>query len=556
VRRKYVGIIAAGMLAATSMAVAASPAHAVHLPFPPGANFEIVLGYQLSADLVPNSVICTNTTTNTWTVDWSFTTHSWAPELTTQLLTVSNGGLVPGTKTLPANYPPSSYRDSIFTGTANYVGTADITQTVTYKTLVKSLVSPAGVNGGDNSAEVKLHSPCSPTHPQIPGASRFVALTPERMFDTRPNNKLGADSTVTVPMLGQHNIPGAGVKAVVLNVTAVDATSAGFATVFPTGSTRPTASNLNLDRSGQTTPNLVTVPVGNDGSVSIYSSGGTHILVDVMGYYQSTSVQVRAGRFVALQPDRVVDTRNSPNTLAAGGILTVPVAGHNGVPAAGADAVVLNVTATGAKAAGFVTVYPTGLGVPTTSNLNIDHAGETRANQVVVKLGAGGAVNLFSDGGTDMIVDVSGYFTNETAGLSGSGLFIPVVPGRALDTRGGPKPAAGDSFPVQIAGLANLPAAQVSAVALNVTAVASTNADFVTVWPEGTTTPKDPSTINPPGMPGVSSLNIDVVGQTVPNHVTTLVGSQGEVSIFTHGGAHLLIDILGWYTNGLVSAVF
>ena len=557
VRRKSLGVLAAGMLAALGTAVAAGPAQAKPLPFPPGANFQPIAGYLLHASIVPNNIVCTDTVANKWSVEWLFTIHTSAPDITATVTAASAGGLgVLGTKSQPPNYPPSGFRDLVWSGSADYTGTVDLKQTITYSTFVKTAQVPAGVSGEDTTAEVTIHSPCSKTLPLIPGASRFVSLTPDRMLDTRNGNKVDPDGTITVPMLGRNGIPGSNVKAVVLNVTATQATAAGFVTVYPTGAARPSASNLNLDRAGQTTPNLVTVPVGGDGSVSIYTSGGSHILVDVMGYYESTNQSVRAGRFLPLAPSRVIDTRGAP--VGAGGILSVPLAGHNGVPASGADAVVLNVTATGALRGGFVTVFPAGQGVPVSSNLNIDHAGETRANQVIVKLGAGGAVNLFTDGGTDLIVDVSGYFTSETSGLSRTGLFVPVTPGRAFDTRdpsvSASKPAPGASFLVQMTGYAGLPSGDVSAVALNVTAVDATNPDFVTVWPEGTLVTQDKNSSTPSGLPVVSSLNLDAVGQTVPNHVTSLVGSTGQVSIFTHGGAHLLIDILGWYTNGLVMA--
>ncbi|TMD71527.1 MAG: hypothetical protein E6I81_10325, partial [Chloroflexi bacterium] len=67
-------------------------------------------------------------------------------------------------------------------------------------------------------------------------------------------------------MTGAGGIPGAGVSAVVMNVTATNTSSAGFFTVYPTGVTRPLASNLNW-AAGVTVPNRVIVPVGSTGKV-------------------------------------------------------------------------------------------------------------------------------------------------------------------------------------------------------------------------------------------------------------------------------------------------
>ena len=58
---------------------------------------------------------------------------------------------------------------------------------------------------------------------------------------------------------------------------------------------------------------------------------------------------------------------------------------------------------------------------------------------------------------------------------------------------------------------------------------------FLTVWPYGAT------------RPNASNLNW-VRGQTVPNLVSTMVGSGGRVSIFNATGAtHVLMDAVGWY---------
>jgi hypothetical protein len=542
IKRIRTGLLAASMLASVAAVASGGSASAAPQLFPPGTNFESRAGYQVAATLVPNNVTCTNKVANTWTVEWVFTVHSYAPETVTHVTSASAGGidLTTNTKSQPPNYPPTSYRDSVWTGRGSYTG-ANVTQTISYTNFIKTVLVPNGVFGEDTSIKLGVLSPCvEGALPNLLGASRYVPLSPDRMFDTRNSAKVGPGQTISVPILGLFGVPLTGVKAVVLNVTATQATAPGFVTVWPSGIDRPEASNLNLDRAGQTTPNMVTVPVGGDGTVSVYSSGGTHILVDVMGYYEGVTASVSAGRFIALPPGRVVDTRNTNDAPGPHGTLTAVIAGQRGVPAIGAAAVVLNVTALSAQNAGFATVYPAGQGRPEASNLNLDHAGETRANQVIVKLGAGGAVSFYSDGGSGFLADVAGYFTDASAGLSRSGLFVPVPPKRAYDTRVGVKPGPGDSFPVQVGGSNNgLPSGGVSAVALNVTAVVATSADFVTVWPEGSAVPE------------ASNLNIDVVGQTVPNHVTTLVGSQGEVSVFTHGGAHMLVDVLGWYMNGL-----
>jgi hypothetical protein len=84
---------------------------------------------------------------------------------------------------------------------------------------------------------------------------------------------------------GVGGVPAGGVTAVVLNVTVTAPTAEGWLTAWPAGVTKPTASNLNFVP-GQTVPNLVVVKVGAGGKVSFFkSSGTTHMIADVVGWY-------------------------------------------------------------------------------------------------------------------------------------------------------------------------------------------------------------------------------------------------------------------------------
>jgi hypothetical protein len=116
-------------------------------------------------------------------------------------------------------------------------------------------------------------------------------LVPARVLDTRngvgaPLAPLGANSSLDLQVTGRGGVP-AGATAVVLNVTVTDATDSSFLTAWPTGVTRPVASNLNFV-AGQTVPNLVIVQVGSGGKVSLYNfAGSTDVIADVVGYYTS-----------------------------------------------------------------------------------------------------------------------------------------------------------------------------------------------------------------------------------------------------------------------------
>jgi alpha-tubulin suppressor-like RCC1 family protein len=130
--------------------------------------------------------------------------------------------------------------------------------------------------------------------------SGFAPVLPARLLDTRrgggtidglgaPGVPVGADGVLDLKVLGRGGVPAVGVGSVVLNVTAVDPSSAGFVTVWPAGSPKPTASNLNFP-AGDTRPNLVVVRVGAGGMVSLFNSAGsTHLIGDVEGWFPEPS---------------------------------------------------------------------------------------------------------------------------------------------------------------------------------------------------------------------------------------------------------------------------
>ena len=105
-------------------------------------------------------------------------------------------------------------------------------------------------------------------------------------------------------------MPATGVSAVVLNVTVTQPSAQGHITVYPDGTTLPTASNLNFSP-GETVPNLVIAPVGSDGKVDLNngSSGTVELIADVSGYFSGGGTAAD-GAFTPVAPTRLLDTRN------------------------------------------------------------------------------------------------------------------------------------------------------------------------------------------------------------------------------------------------------
>ncbi|MEC4576527.1 PKD domain-containing protein [Streptomyces virginiae] len=357
-------------------------------------------------------------------------------------------------------------------------------------------------------------------------AAGYVATEPFRFYDSRgatPMMPGGVPLWMDLPIglnKPEHPLSGS-MSAVVLNVTVTGATQDTHLTVWPDGQARPATSNVNV-LAGATTSNTVTVPVGNsNGALMQLNSGGASIIVDFVGYYQPNIGQ----RFSPLAPDRLLDTRATGGALPAGKPRTVKVAGVNGIPA-DATAVALNLTGTGSTENAHVIAYPDPARRPSTSNLNVE-PGKDRSNQAIVPVGPNGTITLFTNSGsTHLVLDAVGYY-----GKGGTSLFKPVVPKRLGDTRTTGKLAPGATTTVS-----GLPANAVAAV-LNITATDTTGPGFLTAYASGGT------------LPAASSLNT-LPGITVPNHVTTPVGS-GKVNIFNSWGGsnHVITDLLGYFTN-------
>ncbi|MCU1395721.1 MAG: hypothetical protein JWM34_4149 [Ilumatobacteraceae bacterium] len=251
----------------------------------------------------------------------------------------------------------------------------------------------------------------------MPAGSTYVPLVPERLLDTRASGQIGytgskpaAGSTVVLQVtgVGSSQLP-ANTESAVLNITGTGADADGYVTVWPCGSPRPNASNLNI-AAGVTTPNLVVAEIGDGGQVCIYTQSSMDLIADVNGSMPLTSF------YTPLLPERLLETRPDGQTGYSGGKpgagstieLTVTGVGSSQVPA-GSTAVVLNITGVEPDAAGFVTVWPCGADRPTASNLNLT-PGVISPNLVMSKIGDGGKVCIYTQGPAHLVADINGYW--------------------------------------------------------------------------------------------------------------------------------------------------
>lgn len=153
------------------------------------------------------------------------------------------------------------------------------------------------------------------------GAGLQLVANPERVLDTRlglggPAHPLAGNVPQRLRVAGRAGVP-TGATAVVLNATATESGAAGYVTVYPCGDV-PTVSNLNHS-AGQTVANLVVAALDANGDVCLLSNAGTHLVVDVAGWFTGTSAHR-----VLPTPQRLYDSRSSLGVPPAPAPVPIP----------------------------------------------------------------------------------------------------------------------------------------------------------------------------------------------------------------------------------------
>lgn len=383
--------------------------------------------------------------------------------------------------------------------------------------------------------------------------STMVPLPPQRVFDTRPEEPapgpkgvVRGGTSIDVAVTGVAGVPRSNVTAVAINITAIGIEAPGFVSARPSDVPEIATSSLNLVNPGEVRSNMVIVPVSASGTINLVTIGDAHLLGDIAGYFAGAVSRSDAGRIVTQVPRRLLDTRvadagGSPAVVPTAGTISVPVLGHAGVPADGVAAVVLNITATESAGPSFVTVWPSGRTRPIASSINVNRAGETVANQVIVPVGAGGSIDLFTLASGHVVIDVAGYVTSDDAPVTSTGLFVPLHPSRVFDTRpgeaaGGPKGLvpADSAIRMPVGGVTGIPETA-GGVVLNVTLI-GTAPGFVTLWPTGS------------DRPATSTVNVSVADDVRPNGAIVRLGDAGQLDAYVLTPAHVLGDVFGYLT--------
>jgi hypothetical protein len=217
--------------------------------------------------------------------------------------------------------------------------------------------------------------------------------------------------------------------------------------------------------------------------------------------------------------------------------------------------VVLNVTATNTTAPGFLTLWAANMPQPLASNLNWPSAGTTIPNRVIVPIDPNtGMVTIYSNVGTDVVVDLNGYYAPglcaQLCTVAGS-LYYPLVTSqRIADTRtdlGGNQPLGPGSsrvfgVPADTFGAGPHAPSNFTAADINTTVTDATAPSFLTVWPGGSPMP-------------LASDNNWVAGSIISNGDLVGTGSLSELNVYNlSGNVDVVIDLFGYFAPISVTA--
>ena len=376
----------------------------------------------------------------------------------------------------------------------------------------------------------------------------YTAYGPTRLLDTRKGqngtaSQLANNGTIDLKVAGVGTIP-AGVTAVALNLTALDATGAGYIAIGLNGS-RGASSSLNYTSGGVYT-NSVIAPVSTDGTVHLVNSATRtstklDLLADITGYF----APVNTSGYSPITPTRVMDTRSglggSRGKLAAGKADVLKVAGSGSLPASGITAVSVNLTVTDTTGSGFVAAYPDGGAVPGTSNENWSGS-TTKAIAAIVPVGSDGKIDLRNGGvagsAADVIVDVTGYFS-----AASPNVYVPAVPQRLFDTRQSDPVAGGASLQVAMPNYYSATNSYLPTIAyvLNTTVTGTEHSGWLSVVSDGNS-------------PTSSTLNWTGAGQTTANLTFVTTNGYPYASFFNSGSksysVNVIGDLVGYFVNG------
>ncbi len=392
---------------------------------------------------------------------------------------------------------------------------------------VDAVVEPA-----DDADEDAVDGATDEAAEPLAGAGRFVDVPTTRLLDTRSGSEMApvpaAGATVEAEI--GDLVPGTGVSTVVLSVNVAMAQGPGPVSVSASDDADPVTA-IEVVGAGQMTTNLVFVPHSPGAPITVTTDGGGHLVVDLIGYFEDVDAAgagSAAGRFVPVATQRLARLVTEVDGREA---VVSPLA-NPALPASGVSSVVVRITADVGGEGGMVRLGADPEALPNTM-MWAETSGDDRTRQgvAIVSLSELDELAFTYNGGSVLDLDVLGYFTDDSALPTRSGLFVPV------DDPGGTSIAAtvraGEATTVSLAPVLGVDPTQLGAVAVNV---------FATSDSPGELFVKGPTQDTP------SSATVELGAGTARFGFTaTLVGNDGDIVINSNVDASVTLVVPGYF---------
>jgi hypothetical protein len=347
--------------------------------------------------------------------------------------------------------------------------------------------------------------------PWLPAATMaFNPVPAATVYDTRTYSAMGP---------GEHRVISLGGAApaatgVALTVTARDASAGGYLRFYACDTPEPATSNLNF-QPGVVRTAQVLVALDGPQQLCVYSNVGVNFDIVLQGTFGPTGLT-----FTAIAPQRAIDTRIS----GRGNDLVVPVPASRAVAA--------SIVVVGQSAGGSVTVYECDTAMPAPFTLSFE-PDEVIAGSVFVASSASNTicvhVNANDARGVDVIVDITGTFSDDPTGLR----FAPVTGTRLLDTRTGEGGWFGRQAPGQTIDIVGAPPGVV-AISGTLTMVHPPTNSHLRAWQCGA------------ALPPTSVVNARA-GLAAANNVTTAIADDLTLCVWASQNTSTLFDVMGYW---------
>lgn len=226
--------------------------------------------------------------------------------------------------------------------------------------------------------------------PSMPdGSGQYHDLTAATIWLTA-GESLIANDTKTYQITGANSIPATGVESVVLRLHVASPTNYGTLTAFPTGGTANGTVAMYLNPAEAAT-NLAVSTLGTSGKVSVQTTTGTLLSVELVGWYGNAN----AAGGLTFEP--VSPARAFYGAVTAGSTTPIPLTGAYGVPSTGVSAVAVVAHSLATVPSGQLTVY-SGVTMPGSVTLLYDSG--LASAMTIVPIGPDGTIKLHTNANT------------------------------------------------------------------------------------------------------------------------------------------------------------